>query len=340
MPNTSVTDSCGMFQCSYFSTEAHIGIIITYIAATLINFFANSLVWKAVIKNRRLRTSTNYLLLNLSLADIVSGILIYPYLFIVDIGKIFYKPREQALLCNIAQGLSLFFVASGASLIILCGISYNRFMGVKYPMKRHLQMTRKSAIIFSILAWVSSTVFMLPNMLSFKYEPEIKACTHEWGQINAKVYRICLLLAGTVLPTIFLLLSYMAIVYRARRIARTLSTASNGEPQTGTGLKRAERMVGVLIFVYVICWLPFSLQWTLKVFTNFFPQTIEGQMKLNRWVRMTVFFCTLNGTINPIVYIFGISEINQSIRRSSNRTSSLSLSRMKAFDEKMTIPSP
>ena len=336
MSNISDTDSCGMFQCSYFSTETHVGITILYIIATLINFFANSLVWKVVIKNRRLRTATNYMLLNLSLADIVSGILIYPYLFIVDIGKIFNNPREQALSCNIAQGLSLFFVASGASLIILCGISCNRFMGVKYPLRRHLQMTRKSAIIFSILAWVFSTVFMLPNMLSFKYDPEIKACTHEWGQINPKAYRICLLLAGTVLPTIFMLLSYLAILYRARKNAQF--TAETESP-TGTGLKRAERMVGILILVYVICWLPFTLQWTLKVATDYFPPTVEGQIMLNRWVRTTVLFCTLNGTINPIVYIFGSSEINRSIRKGYNRSSSVTQSRMRTFDENKTIPS-
>ena len=209
MPNITNTDSCGILQCSYFSRETHIGIIIVYITATLINFFANSLVWKAVMKNKKLWTSTNYLLLNLSLADIVSGISVYPYLFVVDIGKISSNPVNQARLCNFTQGLSLFFVASGASLITLCGISYNRFLAVRYPFKKYLRMSRRAAVVFGILAWVISIIFMLPNMLSFKYERKIKACTHEWGHISAKAYRLCLLFAGTLFPTIFLLLSFV-----------------------------------------------------------------------------------------------------------------------------------
>ena len=127
----------------------------------------------------------------------------------------------------------------------------------------------------------------------------------------------------------------MAILYRAKKNAQF---TANTESQTGTGLKRAERMVGILILVYVICWLPFILQWTIKVTTDYFPPTVEGQIKLNRWVRTTVFFCTLNGTINPIIYIFGSTEINSSIKKGYNRSSSVTQSRLRTFDENTTIP--
>ena len=330
MSKISNTDSCGIFECSYFTKEAHIAIVVLYIIATIINFCGNALVWKTVMRNTSLRTPTNYLLLNISLADVISGISIYPYLFILDTGKASSEPRTQAGLCMVAEGQGIFFIASLVSLAILCGLSYNRFMAVKYPLKANLRMNRKSSIIFSILAWVIVTIMMMPNMVTYKYESELRTCTHDWGQINANAYRLCVLLAGTVIPTVFLLMSYLAVILRARRNAQ-LRQNRNATSNTDTKLKKAEKMIGVLILVYVICWLPISTYWTIESFTSYFPKTVEGQRKLNRWVRVTVFFCTLNATINPIVCIYGISGINRSLRRSFSST------RISTFTESISV---
>ena len=122
----------------------------------------------------------NYFLLNLSLADILSGISVYPYLFILDVGNVLHRPREQAILCMVTEGLGFFFIASGVSLLTLCGISYNRFFAVKYPLKTKLRMNYGTqAIAFSILAWIISTATMIPNMRSFQYERNLTSCIRD-----------------------------------------------------------------------------------------------------------------------------------------------------------------
>ena len=217
MPNRSDTNSCKMFECSYFTKEAHIAISALYVTTTLINFCGNSLVWKAVLSNKKLWNAMNYLLLNLSLADMLSGISAYPYLFILDVGKVFAKPRKQAFLCMVTEGLSFFFIASGVSLMTLCAISYNRFLAVKFPFKNYLRMSRKSAVIFIILAWIICTAIMVPGMISFRYDSELIACVRNWGPINGKAYRLFVLLSGTIFPTLFLFMSYLAIICQARK---------------------------------------------------------------------------------------------------------------------------
>ena len=269
------------------------------------------MVWKVVVNNRNLWNPINYLLLNISLGDVVSGISVYPYLFILDVGKVFNHRRKQSALCMVTRGLGIFPIASAVSLITLCGISYNRFLAVRYPFKNNWRINRRPAVIFSILAWVVSTIFNVPNMLSFKYENKLNTCGREWGRINAKAYRLSLLLSWTVIPTAFLLISYIAIIFYARK---SKQVALNTKANIDVRLKKAERMVGVLILVYVICWLPVSIYWTMRSVTNYFPKTLAGQANADRWYRITIFFCNLNGTINPIVYAVGNSEINRSIR--------------------------
>ena len=271
MFNISKTVSSGMFQCSYFTEHAHIGMIVLYIIATLINFCGNSLIWRAVIKNKSLQTPVNYLLLNLCLADIVSGMSIYPYLFIVDVGEISKSPRKQPRLCMIAEGLVFFFLPSisGVSLFTLCGISYNRFLAVKYPFRPNWRANRKSAIIFNVLAWIICTVVMVPQMLTFKYESKLKTCTREWSQINGMAYRLSLLLAIVIIPTVFLCMSFLPIIL-LRRKNRQLH--DNLRSNTDGKLKKVEKMIGILILVCAVCWLPFNLYMTIEKCLTIFQQ--------------------------------------------------------------------
>ena len=117
---------------------------------TFVNFGANSLTWIAVLKNSFLRSPMNCLLLNLSLADMTSGLSVYPYLFILDVGTVYDTPEQQTRLCIFAEGLSVFFIASGTSLLTLCAISGNRFLGICFPMRQTLRMGRVSVLLFSI----------------------------------------------------------------------------------------------------------------------------------------------------------------------------------------------
>ena len=312
MNNSSSSDSSSMYDSSYFTQEVHITIILLYIFATLVNFGANSLIWIVVLKNNFLRSPMNYLLLNLSLADMVAGLSVYPYLFILDVGIIFTSPKQQARLCIVTEGLSFFFVAAGASLLTLCAISGNRFLSACYPTRQNLRMGRTSVFLFSIFSWIISTSCMFPGMLSFKYEPEFKSCIRDWGPINGFVYRSAILLIGTVFPSIFLVTSFFAIVVKSRQIARMDNARMTGGRILQ--LRRAEKTLGVLIVVYIVCWLPFSAFWGLMN-ANHFPRTVQGVEKGNRWMRISVFFATLNGTCDPFVYTLGSSDLTKAAKQ-------------------------
>ena len=300
-----------MFESSYFSKDEHLTIVSFYILATIVNVFANSLVWTTIIKNRHLKSPMNYLILNLSLADIISGISVYPYLFMTDAGAFFHSPEKQARLCIITEGLSLFWIANGASLLTLCGISFNRFLAVAYPTRQNLRMDRKSVVAFNIFTWIIATACMIPGIISWSYKSQFKTCMNDFRVLNGFVYRIVLLLIGTVLPSTFLILSFLAIVYKVRAIVPIEDARMNSRRYDR--MQKAEKMLGILILIYVISWLPFSLYWTLLTTTNYFPISNDGVRLSNQWMRVTALFCTLNGSLNPFVYNF----TNLELRRAS-----------------------
>ena len=148
-------------------------------------------------------------------------------------------------------------MASGASLLTLRAISYNRFLGICYPTKQNLRMGRVSIILFSIATWTMSTSCMLPGMISLKYEPKFKSCIWNWGPINGFAYSFSTLLLGTALPTMFLVMTFLAIVVKSREVVPMDDETMNDIRILR--MPKAEKMLGILIIVYLVCWFPFLL---------------------------------------------------------------------------------
>ena len=302
-----------MFESSYFTVEEHVIIILCYIVATIICILASSLVWIVVLTRRHLQSPMNYLLLNMSLADIVSALSTYPFLFILDPTKISKSQTTSSNLCIVTEGLSPFFIASATSLLTLCAISFNRFLAIKYPTSQSLRMGRRSVLIFSLIAWLIALIWMLPGMISFKWDNNFKICARDWGSIHSLSYRLAIMLFGLILPMSFLILSFSAIYFKAKELL-PFEERTNARAfwHRRTRIRKAERTLGLLILVYIICWFPFILYWLIYSVSNYFPQdTLEGTQNSQRWLRVTTFFCTLNGTLNPFVYTMGSNDLKK-----------------------------
>lgn len=304
-----------MFEESYFTQGEHVAIVVIFIIITVICIAASILVWIVVCTRPALQSPMNYLLLNLSLSDIISSISVYPYLFILDPTKLTTSKSAHSNLCMVAEGLTPFFVASAASLLTLCAISFNRFLAIKYPTHQSLRMGRKSVFIFSIVAWLIGFSCMLPGMISFKWDNTVKICSRDWGSISRVPYRLSIMLLGLVLPTFFLLLSYSAIYLKRREILPFEEINTRALWYRRSRLRKAEKMLGILILVYVICWFPFIVYWLLASVSDYFDSTKLGQQRSQRWLRVTVLFCTLNGTLNPFVYTMGSTNLKAEMSR-------------------------
>ncbi len=297
-----------MFEDSYFSKPVHIIFAVLYVLVSVFGIIGGLLIWILVLRKKQLRSLMNYLLLNLSLSDIVASISVYPYLFIIDAGTVSSSPRTQALVCMATEGLSPFFIASGSSLFTLCAMSYNRYVILRYPTKPNLRMSGRGVVAFSIFAWLFGIICMLPGMLSFKYDPRIKCCVRDWKSIHSLSYRLSIMFLGLIFPLMFLLLSYSALVRKSREMARNAVSGLVGRSRTR--LRKAERTLGQLALVFIVCWLPFSIYWSFSSSPGYLKKDPVYRIPNNlRWQRITVLFCTLNGALNPVIYILGCNDL-------------------------------
>eukprot|EP00794_Sanderia_malayensis_P014147 gene14147-15624_t len=306
-----------MFENSFYSKTEHIIIACIYVLLTVVAILGCLLVWILVLRRRRSEklSAINYLFLNLSLSDMVASISVYPYVFIDNAGTVSSSPKQASLVCMLIMGISPFFIASASSLFTICAISWNRFVILRYPTKLNLRLAGRGVVIVSLITWLFAVICIVPGMVSFKYNPRYRYCERDWKSISGVSYKYAILFIGLLLPLTFILLSYWAILKKSREYV----TSQEGNIDSNivaqrrrTRMRRAERTLGQLVLVFVVCWMPFSVYWGITVSSSYLKKPPADRYRYNlRLLRITMIFCTLNSALNPFVSIFGCSGLQQ-----------------------------
>jgi len=113
----------------------------------------NSFTILSIVLNKRLRRKeTNVLMINLAVADLLVGLFVMPLsaLLIFTGG---YWPFGR-LLCRI--WVSADVISCTASIVTLCGISADRYVGVSKPLQYRSIMTHRRLITSSVIVWIFS----------------------------------------------------------------------------------------------------------------------------------------------------------------------------------------
>lgn len=295
-----------------FGYSVDITLSTLYVLLTLVNFVGNTTMIFLIIRHRQLRTTVNYLLLNLSLSDIVGAIGVYPYVFVTNISRIKTNDRNLRLVCSLTQGLSVFFLAAGVGLLTLCAVSFYRYSIIRFPLRVLWTRSKRTVEILVAFIWVLSITFVFPAAISYRYSPQYNICIRDWRNIDGDTYRCIVMVTSIILPSAFMLLCYFALRRARRKITRRRISSSTNRIKM---MKRSERLVALLIANFVICWTPFLVYWGMVTFTSLFPDTYNGQRSTVKWIRVTVIFAVINGAVDPFLFSASSKEIRNHAKK-------------------------
>ena len=213
--------------------------------------------------------------------------------------------RTERIVCALTDGNSIFFVCTGTPLLVLCAISFTRYMAIKYPFGSKLRMRKRGAYIFNILAWISNIILMVPSLLSYKYSSAVGACVRDRKAINSSgtSYRMVLFMLTLCLPVIFLLLSYFALRRNIENLAQDLEIESYqnqlAKMRTLNVSKKAEKILKLLVLNFLICWLPFLFYWMLASVSIIFDGSNEARTIKLQIARIAARFTLLSCSLDP-----------------------------------------
>lgn len=297
MTTSSLTQNCS--NCSHvFVPELNVvkAVVLGVVLGVFIMFgvVGNILVILSVVCHRHLRTVTHYFIVNLAVADLLLSSTVLPFSAIFEILDRWVFGRA---FCNVWAAVDV--LCCTASIMSLCVISVDRYIGVSYPLRYPAIMTKHRALLAVTLLWVLSIVISIGPLFGWKEPPpedeSICKITEEPG------YAIFSAVGSFYLPLSIILVMYCRVYVVAHResqglreghkteksdservilrIHRGNTTVSEDEAlrnRTHFALrllkfsreKKAAKTLGIVVGCFVLCWLPFFLVLPIGEYRN------------------------------------------------------------------------
>ncbi|KAM7133694.1 D(3) dopamine receptor [Molossus nigricans] len=149
---------------------------LSYCTLILAIVFGNGLVCVAVLRERALQTTTNYLVVSLAVADLLVATLVMPWVVYLEVtGGVWNFSR---LCCDVFVTLDVMMCT--ASILNLCAISIDRYTAVVMPV--HYQhgtgqsSCRRVALMITAV-WVLAFAVSCPLLFGFNTTGDPRVCS-------------------------------------------------------------------------------------------------------------------------------------------------------------------
>ena len=303
-----------------------------YIVVILLSLFGNMVVVRVVHKNRRMRTITNYLIINMSLADLLTTVFnMLPTLYWIFRGLDVWAiggwiGDALCKLLNFAQSVSI-----TVSVFTLCAIAFDRFFAIFRPLKRVI--TFRVAKVIIATSWLSSIVVSGPQLyvLTTTGEKGLAQCVENWeppfdAATAPRDYTVALFVLLYALPLAVIASLYTVIMLKLwRRRAPGQELTSNQENKDKTNRKVLKMLVTVVI-VFALSWLPLYVRmFVMFAESDRFVCGLPYDMDF-----LTLYLGHANSAVNPYIYVIFNENYRRGFRtvlsRRDRRSKSLSQS--------------
>lgn len=195
-------------------------ITLMYVTISLAAVGGNGIVVYIIFAYQRMRTVTNFFIVNLAVGDILIAILCIPFTFISNFVLQHWPfGSVMCIIVSYSQAVSVFISA-----YTLVAISIDRYIAIIYPFRP--RMTKLQAKLIISIIWVVALLTPLPTaILSRLVLPsnltDHYTCMEDWGDDHTQryYYSMALMILQYLFPFWVLIFTYtrIALVVWAKR---------------------------------------------------------------------------------------------------------------------------
>ncbi|NWZ38315.1 DRD3 protein, partial [Brachypodius atriceps] len=244
-PNTTDPLPCGANSTTEPELpHPHTYYALCYCILILAIIFGNVLVCLAVLRERTLQTTTNYLVVSLAVADLLVATLVMPWMVYLEVtGGVWTFSR---ICCDIFVTMDVMMCT--ASILNLCAISIDRYTAVVKPVQYQYstgQSSCRRVSLMIVVVWMLAFAVSCPLLFGFNTTGDPSVCS-----ISNPSFIIYSSLVSFYLPFMVTLLLYVRIylVLRQRQKKRTLTR--QGSQSTSTKPCYAHQMQKLQISLF------------------------------------------------------------------------------------------
>ncbi|XP_035016493.1 teleost multiple tissue opsin 3a [Hippoglossus stenolepis] len=250
----------------------------------------NLLALLVFAKFRSLWTPINFILLNISLSDILVCVFGTPFSFAASLQGRWLIGEHGCKWYGFAN--SLFGIVSLVSLSIL---SYERYTTVLRSTQVDISDFRKAWLCVGG-SWLYSLLWTVPPLLGWSsYGPEGPGttCSVQWHlrSPTSVSYVLCLFIFCLLLPLLLMVYSYGRILFAIRRAGKINLLAAQRREQ------HILVMVLSMVSFYMLCWMPYGIMALIATFGWLGMVTPMASVVPSVLAKFST-------VINPVIYMF------------------------------------
>lgn len=301
-----------------------------YCVIMLMSLVGNTLVITIIFRNKRMRTTTNNLIANMAVSDLLFPLFAVPkeiaQILIVQ-SRWLVEGVGGEILCkivNFSQDIS-----TAVSILSLVVIAFDRFYAVKFPFKPPI-ITSNMCRIIIVFIWIVAMGIHSPYFYTFRLKIILNDayCVNEWEPAfdsisTQKIYFLIIFVVLISFPIAVITILYTAIGVEVWKQKGPVERSCQERQRRESENKKVLKQVVTVVVVFVSCITPITIfgclvhfVWDLKL-----PPEIDG---LN-FRFSALFIMHSNAAISPCIYFIfnknyrkGFREIVENCTRMFN----------------------
>ncbi|XP_077376091.1 substance-K receptor isoform X1 [Festucalex cinctus] len=269
---------------------------LAYSLIILVSVTGNVTVIWIILAHRRMRTVTNYFIVNLAFSDVSMATFNTLFNFVYALHNDWYFGLGYCRFQNFFPITAMF-----SSIYSMAAIAVDRYMAIIHPLKPRLSATSTKVVI--ALIWIVAILLAFPqcyySVTRFYYPRTV--CMVDWpddyGGTHQLSYQFAVILLIYLLPLLVMLVTY-SLVGQTLWGGHIPGEASDHYHSQITAKRKVVKMMVVVVVTFALCWLPYHIYFILgSVNRDIYKQHYIQQVYLG------IFWLAMSSTMyNPIIY--------------------------------------
>ncbi|XP_076830876.1 substance-K receptor isoform X2 [Brachyhypopomus gauderio] len=269
---------------------------IAYSLIVIVSIIGNVTVIWIILAHKRMRTVTNYFIVNLAFSDASMATFNTVFNFVYAIHNDWYFGLGYCKFQNFFPITAVF-----SSIYSMAAIAVDRYMAILHPLKSRLSSTTTKVVIGVIWAVALTLAFPQCFYSSTSVYSHRTVCMVEWpddyGGTHQLSYQIAVIILIYVLPLLVMLVTYSLVGQRLWG-SKIPGEASDYYQNQIQAKRKVVKMMIVVVMTFAICWLPYHIYFIL----GSFKKDIYNQQYIQQ-VYLGIFWLAMSSNMyNPIIY--------------------------------------
>ena len=280
--------------------------VLCYSVIMLMSLVGNTLVITIIYRNKRMRSTTNNLIANMAISDLLFPLFAVPR----ETAKVFVGTERwlvDGVVGNILCKIVPFSqdISTAVSILSLVVIAFDRFYAVKFPFKPAIITPKICRVIISFI-WAVATSIHSPYFYTFRLaiNNNITYCIYAWKPAfstisTQKVYFLIIFNVLILFPIFVITILYTAIAVEIWKQKGPVERSCHERQRREVENRKVLKQVVTVVVVFISCITPITIfscllhfVWNLQP-----PREIEDDFRF-----CAQFIMHSNAAINPCIY--------------------------------------